>query len=259
MIRYVDDEGGYPVPSTLDSMTVWRKKGKLGEMVKQGYRDKDTGVCKYCGGINIYQEKGHWIKCICWLAQKARSAEKNQSLATAHDALNWNQFELWGDSETRMTLGNILDDAKGWSNKLDSWLILAGPVGTGKSHLLHTLDTYLKPWSLYLSVPDLKDMTFSYTSKNELDVLINKISKHPILLLDDIGAEYTSKYAVSTVRQIIMARYKLWEEYPTVIATNLTRGQLDNYDERLSDRLQDVGKVRDLSFTGIESRRRHGD
>jgi hypothetical protein len=62
------------------------------------------------------------------------------------------------------------------------------------------------------------------------------------------------------VRQIIMTRYKMWEEYPVVIATNLTKTQLTKYDERLMDRLYDQDKVRHVSFKGVSSwRQRHND
>jgi DNA replication protein DnaC len=143
---------------------------------------------------------------------------------------------------------------------IDTWLYLSGPVGTGKSHLLHTIDSYLYPWSFYVSVPDLKDLVFEYTAKRDLQVITDRIAKHPILILDDVGAEYTSEYAVSMVRQIIMARYKRWQEYPVVVATNLTESQMIGYDERLADRLWDTDKVRHVYFTGVSSwRRRNGE
>jgi DNA replication protein DnaC len=262
MTRLSYDQDGKPTPSKLDSMLVWKKMRKL-DWAREGLNYNENGICVMCEGserpMEVKLKNEGWTRCVCWTVQKEQRYIKAQDFATKHDILEWKDFEIWGSQTSKSALTSALTTLKRWTLELDTWLLIAGKVGTGKSHLLHTLDTYLRPWSLYMSVPDLKDLTFAYTGKNELDVLLNKISTHPILLLDDVGAEYASSFAVSTVRQIIMARYNRWQEFPTVVSTNLTDGQLKDYDERMWDRLMDNTKVRDIPFLGVESWRQHGN
>jgi DNA replication protein DnaC len=253
------DERDLPRPSMLDSMVAARNNGILQSARIEGYRDGHN--CKYCDGSMYYDFPNFGVsRCICWTMQKEEKFRKVQQLATRHRKLEWKDFEVWGDSASKTALNNALSTCRDWLSKIDSWLLLGGTVGTGKSHLLHTLDTYLYPWSFYVSVPDLKDLVFEYTAKKDLQMVTDTIARHPILIMDDIGAEYESDYAISMVRQIIMTRYKMWEEYPVVIATNLTKTQLTKYDERLMDRLYDQDKVRHVSFKGVSSwRQRHND
>jgi len=259
MTRIVYDSEDQPHPSRLDSYRVWKKKGELDKARLEGYRN-EFGGCRYCSGdATVTLKREGETRCVCWTLQKEFKYRKVQELGTAHDKLEWKDFEVWGDSKSKAVLTSAVEEMRRWTKEFDSWLVLAGSVGTGKSHLLHTVDSYLKPWSLYLSVPDLKDLVFEYTGKKELQKLTDLISYHPILLLDDIGAEYTSDYAVSMLRQIIMARYKRWEEYPTVIATNLGPSQLEHYDKRMADRLFDTAKVKDVVFEGVKSWRRYGN
>jgi DNA replication protein DnaC len=142
---------------------------------------------------------------------------------------------------------------------MDTWMLLGGPVGAGKSHLLHIMDTMLSPWSLYISVPDFKDMVFASTGNGGLTDLLDKVSVHPILLLDDVGAEWASGYAVTALRQVIMSRYTNWRDLPTIVVTNLTGGQFKTYDERMADRLFDTEKVMNVAFENVKSWRRYGN
>lgn len=256
MTRITYDPDGYPHPSKLDSMVVWKRKKELDKARKNGYRDKH-GICIHCGGDAMLDLKGDgYTRCICWTLMSEQKLRRAQNLATPHEPLKWTDFEVWGNRTSKETLSHILDDARDWASKIDTWLMLVGKVGTGKSHLLNILDTYLSPWSLYISVPDLKDLVFHHTGEGDLDKIINVISKHPILILDDVGAEYASEYAVSATRQIVMARYTQWQEFPTIVSTNQTPGQFETYDLRMADRLFDQSKVRHLSFEGVASWRR---
>jgi DNA replication protein DnaC len=261
MTRLSYDQDGEPTPSKLNSMLIWKKRKKI-EWAREGKHLDENGICQVCKDsprpMEIDLPHEGWTRCVCWTVKKEARYRKAQDFATMHDMLEWKDFEVWGDAESKATLQAAVNTMQNWTKDIDCWMLIGGRVGTGKSHLLHTLDTYLRPWSLYISIPDLKDLTFEYTGKNELDVLLKKISTHPILLLDDVGAEYASTFAISTVRQIIMSRYKRWQEFPTVVSTNLTKSQLEDYDLRMWDRLMDNTKVLSIPFTGVKSWRQYG-
>jgi DNA replication protein DnaC len=230
----------------------------LDEARINGYRE--NGICRYCGGAEQLDiPKEGMTYCACMILREEHAHRNMQEYATKHPDVNLNEFEVWGDADSKLVLSQALKDIREWISKIDRWLMIAGPVGTGKSHLLHTIDTILKPWSMYISVPDFKDMVFEFTGNGDLSTMLDYVSRHPILLLDDVGAEWASAYAVTALRQVIMSRYTHWRELPIVIATNLTESQLETYDSRIADRLFDKEKVDTILFNGVKSWRRHGN
>ena len=151
-----------------------------------------------------------------------------------------------------------MDTVQVWLGEPETWLVLAGPYGVGKSHLLNAIDVHFWPWSLYVSVPDFEQIVFDATGDKDLSGPMSIIATHPILLLDDVGADYGSKYPIAALRRIVDYRYKMPIEYPTVITTNMSVAQLGEYDGRVADRFLDVHVSKVLSFTKVKSWRRNG-
>ncbi|MBR6408430.1 MAG: ATP-binding protein [Clostridia bacterium] len=70
-------------------------------------------------------------------------------------------------------------------------------------------------------------------------VIINRLKKAPLLILDDLGAEKPSEWANERIFEIVDHRYN--ESLPVIVTTNATPGELKNQiGERSFDRLREM-------------------
>lgn len=122
----------------------------------------------------------------------------------------------------------------------DHSMLFTGPCGTGKTHLAIAIlrELYLKGRdNLYFkTVTDLLiDITGSFRPEDDSDDyrrLIDSISRYDVLVLDDLGAEKPTEFAVTTLYTIINRRLNYSKQ--TIVTTNL---KLDDIRDRLSERI----------------------
>jgi DNA replication protein DnaC len=126
-------------------------------------------------------------------------------------------------------------------------LVLWGGNGSGKTHLSvailrervrhgFTDDLFVSAPDLLLKIREGFDHDYSETTQ------LKMYQKTSILVLDDLGAEKATDWAVSTISLIIDKRYR--DVLPTVITTNLDPTQLeDQLGGRISSRLASMKNV----------------
>ena len=138
-------------------------------------------------------------------------------------------------------------------------ILMMGETGLGKTHLSLSIagEVLKKGYGVvYGSVQNLfaniekehfgrSDDSDGTTEKMLLDC--------DLLILDDLGAEFTTNFTVATLNNILNTR--LLESKPTIISTNLTLGELQKrYSERITSRI--IGEYRILSFKGNDIRQK---
>jgi len=133
-----------------------------------------------------------------------------------------------------------LNTAKEFVNNFDleqgKGLMIAGPVGTGKTHLaIGVLKAIIKKGipGIYVTVPELlDDIRQSYRENNgKSGKLLELIKTTPVLLLDDLGTEKISDWVQETLFVIINARYD--NMLPTIVTTNCSPDELE---QRIGER-----------------------
>jgi DNA replication protein DnaC len=136
------------------------------------------------------------------------------------------------------------------------WLVLQGSYGCGKTHLAAAIaNTCLDRGTavLFMTTPDLLDhlrSTFGPSSEVRYDQLYDRVSNVDLLVLDDLGSESPTAWAMEKLYQIINHRYAY--RLPTVITTNVP---LDSIEARIRSRLIDQGLTRSVKIKAPDYRR----
>lgn len=147
-------------------------------------------------------------------------------------------------------------------------ILMSGPTGCGKTHLaVATLRSLVQR----NSIPDsglwgVKDVVFttapelllairsSFSRNDDEAELVAKYSKPSVLILDDLGADKATEWAITTLYLIIDKRDK--ELLPTIVTTNLSLGQIEGqYGARIASRLSGM-KVITIQLPDYRKRRR---
>jgi DNA replication protein DnaC len=188
---------------------------------------------------------GKLIPCTCNQAAQAQQHRRLQQLLDLPqrlEAWTFESFTVFDEPEPPQGRGSnraAYAAARAFAKDPAGWLLLTGPVGTGKTHLLaaiaHVCLAQECPVA-FATAPDLldtlrngyADATFDYQTR------LNQLCTLEVLLLDDLGTEKATSWAQEKLFQLLNTRYNAG--LPTVVATNLPLRALA---PRLRSRLTD--------------------
>lgn len=160
-----------------------------------------------------------------------------------------------------------------YATKPNGWLVFSGGVGCGKTYLSVCIGRERveeEAERVYFEVvPDLLDqLRAGFKTKDDemrFETRFALLKEVELLILDDLGAENLSPWAIEKVLQLLNYRYN--EELPTVITMNYLRIVERNtvrfvhaksgkeLDERVASRLSDGGLVRFIDMSACEDYR----
>lgn len=139
----------------------------------------------------------------------------------------------------------LIADLKAMATTEDS-LILRGNTGCGKTHLAVAMLQMGLDWNdRFITVPDLLLKirgSFNGSGESEEDV-IDRYAGARVLVLDDLGAEKTSEFAVTTLYIILDRRIR--ECLKTIITTNLLQSEIEaTFGARIASRMSAMENIK---------------
>lgn len=167
-----------------------------------------------------------------------------------------NRFEIDDTPESypgRLTR-RYVDQWQAMSQKGKGLLFLGSP-GTGKTFYSCCVANALIDKGIFAFVTNVTEVTRTFKADDDRQKLLSYTSNAALMVLDDLGAERSTEYAIEQLYSIVDQRYRSGK--PLIVTTNLTLNQLGKTSElskqRIYDRILEMCTVR-YEFTN-ENRR----
>lgn len=212
----------------------------------------DTGYC----GIDI---------CHCMRKELIRAGIESAGLAALIKTQSFDTFHLdyYKDKDRALMESNVrrlMQFAYGFSETTtDSWLFF-GATGLGKTHLSTAVagvvisrgyDVIFDSVQEILAVYEEERFNRGEGIQHQKGRTVETLMDCDLLIMDDLGAEMTNQFTVSSLYSMINTRINRGKS--TIINTNLGQGEIrSRYTDRIASRL--FGEYIPLLFHGVDVR-----
>ena len=169
-------------------------------------------------------------------------------------------LSLYKEENARERMGDILLFCKNYSNDFDLAspnLFMYGETGLGKTHLSLAIagEVIKKGYGVvYGSAQNLLTAVERerFGRSDEPDGTTEEmLLSCDLLILDDLGSEFTTQFIVAQLYNIVNTR--MAKELPTIINSNISLGELESrYTNRITSRI--IGEYNLLNFIGNDIR-----
>ncbi|MCD7774968.1 MAG: ATP-binding protein [Clostridiales bacterium] len=215
--------------------------------------------CSICNDTGFHKGK----LCKCHLELLKQLSYEQLCKSSPLTVSTFEDFKLSyynGDSRIYDLMSRVFSYCKGYAESFDlssDSICMTGETGLGKTHLSLAIagEVLKKGYGvIYGSVQNLFGNVERehFGRSNDPEGTTEKMLLDcDLLILDDLGAEFTTNFTISTLNNIVNTR--LLTSKPTIISTNLQISNLDEkYTRRITSRI--IGEYRILSFAGKDIR-----
>ncbi len=220
-------------------------------------------ICKNCEDTGFVE--GYVCECRTQLLKniaKESLASVSQSADCTFDNFMLDYYPLPSDEATGVSaqkrMAEIAEYCKSYAEDFGTGsdsLYMHGATGLGKTHLSLAIANVVAENGfkvIYDSAQNilssLEREKFSYGNSGQRE---KEIFDCDLLIIDDLGSEFTTQFTVAAVYNIINTR--LNRSKPVIISTNLTKNELEaKYTQRVMSRI--IGGYVSLLFLGKDIR-----
>lgn len=220
-------------------------------------------TCTECQDMGF---KGGFV-CECRKELLKELAKKELAIVSQSDKCSFENFDIGFYPESvdsslgvspKKRMANILEYCKCYAEDFDTEsesLYMHGATGLGKTHLSLAIANIVaeKGYRVIYDtahniLSSLEREKFSHSNTGERE---NEILDCDLLIIDDLGSEFTSQFTVASVYNIVNTRIN--RSKPVIISTNLTSAELEaKYSQRVTSRI--IGNYVSLLFVGNDIR-----
>ncbi len=225
-------------------------------------------LCEKCEDTGYIELEDRTVVCECFRRLMAEVAGEQLNASLPLDSCTFDNFSLdFYDSSldengknpfNRMSqIFNYCRDYADRFSLMSKNLLLRGATGLGKTHLSLAIanEVIRKGMSvIYVSAPEIlsclerEHFTYQYDKQEDS---FGSLLKCDLLILDDLGTEFSTQFTVSCVYNLFNSR--ILEGKPMIISTNLSMTELlTTYSQRFASRL--IGSCDTLEFIGEDVR-----
>lgn len=218
-------------------------------------------TCPICEDTGI--KDGHYCECFKALVRKFQY--ENLCSTTPAQNSSFESFSLdYYDASVRDHMSQVFNYCRMWAEDFDrnsNSILLYGNTGLGKTHLSLAIANVVlqKGYNvIYASAGNLfsKLEKESFGRLNSDESPEEAVMNCDLLILDDLGSEFTKAFVVAELYNIINTR--ILTGLPTVISTNLMYDEIgDRYNPRVYSRI--IGDYQMLEFQGSDIRQIKND
>ena len=261
LISIISNSNGQDVSDKIDQL----KQYNLGAqamsrkmLAEHGYPEDYLDMhytCPKCSDTGYNRDK----MCDCLKVVYGGLAAEKLNTESQLALSSFDSFSLsYYSGEDYKLMKNILEYSKQYAATFtpgSKSILMFGQTGLGKTHLSLAIANVVlaKGYSVIYdsAINILRNIEKEHFSYEHSSDMIDLVMDTDLLILDDIGTEYESRFYVATIYNIINTR--LNHGKPTIISTNLDlAGIAQRYDKRVVSRI--VSMYSCLEFRGEDIR-----
>jgi len=223
--------------------------------------------CKKCEDKGYYDINGKTVRCSCMKSAlvTCACAELNRYAPLSLSTFESFDLEYYDKSinpkvktspyEHMSKVFRFCQNYADNFSKNSESILMSGETGLGKTHLSLAIanEVIKKGYGVvYASAPPIiSKLEKEYFSSDKDDSLFSMLADCDLLIIDDLGTEFYSQFAVSQFYNLFNSR--MLSNKPIIINTNLTITELkEKYTDRFVSRI--CGNARQLDFLGRDIR-----
>ena len=227
-------------------------------LVSAGYPEDELDVrydCRKCLDTGVLDSG----ICDCMKRAMIKESVKSSNISAAIEKQRFDNFDLGyyeGDDRAKMesNLAIVNSALSGLISGSPTFLLFIGDTGLGKTHLSSAVAGEAIAGGCDVVYDSMQNIVRAYEAERfHTEDKTKRYSECDLLIIDDLGSEQPSPFAVSCFYNLLNSR--LIEEKSMLISTNLDAKKLRaRYEDRITSRL--FGEFIALMFCGRDIRGR---